>query len=455
MKGNNLALMAEKSEYRMVFSLSSPVILSLLVQGLYNLVDSIFLSRLGEDVLSAVSLAFVFQSLCTSFFSGIATGINALVSRALGAERKDSAQNYVASGFAIQGLLCIAVMFIGIFGVRFYFSLSTSNVNVITNGVEYLQPLLCFSIFSCSQITFERLLQAVGMAKYMFCSQLLGTIINFILDPILIFGLLGFPKLGVLGASIATLIGQACAAGLAVYFNVLKNKIIFDAFKFKIKKRFIKDICWIGLPTSSVGIAGAIGNYYMNIVLIDYMSTANAAFGIYTKLQEVALMPTQGFGAGLVTQLSFFYGRRNMYKIRRSLIAGTVLIEIWSLICFCCFFFLPELLMMPFSPTEQMLRIGIPCFKIIGTTYIVSGAMIALNSFFQSIGKSIFSIAISVSRQILVRIPVAAFLAQFGNINLIWICWPVSEIASDAVSLTFFIYAYKKLKKRIAGEVNE
>lgn len=447
--------MAEKSEYRMVFLLSSPVILSLLVQGLYNLVDSIFLSRLGEDVLSAVSLAFVFQSLCTSFFSGIATGINALVSRAIGADNKDRAQNYVASGVVIQILLCIVVMFIGFFGTRFYFFSSTSNVNVITNGVEYLQPLLCFSFFSCSQITFERLLQAVGMAKYMFCSQLLGTAINFILDPVLIFGLLGFPKLGVLGASIATLIGQASAAGLAVYFNVSKNKVIFESFRFKIKKVFIKEICWIGLPTSSVGIAGAIGNYYMNIVLIDYMSTANAAFGVYTKLQEVALMPTQGFGAGLVTQLSFFYGSRNMYKIKRSLIAGTVLIEIWSLICFCCFFFIPELLMMPFSPTEQMIEIGIPCFRIIGTTYLVSGAMLALNSFFQAIGKSIFSIAISVSRQILVRIPVAAFLVQFSNIDLIWLCWPVSEVASDAVSLTFFVYAYRKLKRQIAGELNE
>lgn len=455
MKGNKLALMAEKSEYRMVFLLSSPVILSLLVQGLYNLVDSIFLSRLGEDVLSAVSLAFVFQSLCTSFFSGIATGINALVSRAIGADNKDRAQNYVASGVVIQILLCIVVMFIGFFGTRFYFFSSTSNVNVITNGVEYLQPLLCFSFFSCSQITFERLLQAVGMAKYMFCSQLLGTAINFILDPVLIFGLLGFPKLGVLGASIATLIGQASAAGLAVYFNVSKNKVIFESFRFKIKKVFIKEICWIGLPTSSVGIAGAIGNYYMNIVLIDYMSTANAAFGVYTKLQEVALMPTQGFGAGLVTQLSFFYGSRNMYKIKRSLIAGTVLIEIWSLICFCCFFFIPELLMMPFSPTEQMIEIGIPCFRIIGTTYLVSGAMLALNSFFQAIGKSIFSIAISVSRQILVRIPVAAFLVQFSNIDLIWLCWPVSEVASDAVSLTFFVYAYRKLKRQIAGELNE
>lgn len=447
--------MAEKSEYRMVFLLSSPVILSLLVQGLYNQVDSIFLSRLGEDVLSAVSLAFVFQSLCTSFFSGIATGINALVSRAIGADNKDRAQNYVASGVVIQILLCIVVMFIGFFGTRFYFFSSTSNVNVITNGVEYLQPLLCFSFFSCSQITFERLLQAVGMAKYMFCSQLLGTAINFILDPVLIFGLLGFPKLGVLGASIATLIGQASAAGLAVYFNVSKNKVIFESFRFKIKKVFIKEICWIGLPTSSVGIAGAIGNYYMNIVLIDYMSTANAAFGVYTKLQEVALMPTQGFGAGLVTQLSFFYGSRNMYKIKRSLIAGTVLIEIWSLICFCCFFFIPELLMMPFSPTEQMIEIGIPCFRIIGTTYLVSGAMLALNSFFQAIGKSIFSIAISVSRQILVRIPVAAFLVQFSNIDLIWLCWPVSEVASDAVSLTFFVYAYRKLKRQIAGELNE
>ena len=436
------------SEYRMLFLLSYPIILSFLVQGLYNLVDSIFLSRLGEEALSAVSLAFVFQSLCTAFFTGIATGVNAVVSKAIGAGDMHQAKDSVLSGICVQLVLSVIVGLIGVFGCQRYFEVSTTDPDVIRYGVEYLQPLLILSVFSCFQITMERLLQASGQAKYMLYSQILGTVVNCVLDPVFIFGYFGCPAMGVKGAAWATLLGQASAMAMAIYFNVTKNKLLFDRIlaEGRVRGRSARDICWIGIPTSSVGIAGAIGNYYINIILIDYLTTANAAFGVYTKLQSIALMPTQGFGAGLVTQIAFFYGRRDMAHIRRSVKAGILMIQAWSTICFLAFIFLPNLMMMPFNPTQQMLEIGRPCFRIIGTTYIVSGAMMAINSFFQAIGKSFFSMAVSVARQIAVRIPVAAVLSQFGDIDIIWWCWPISEVASDLVSIIFFIYAYRKLK---------
>ena len=451
MRYRSILDMKGMSEYRVLFLLSYPIILSYIVQGLYNLVDSIFLSKLGEEVLSAVSLAFVFQSFCTAFFTGIATGINAVVSKSIGAGEITKAKESVLSGIFVQVCMSLIIAVIGVFGVVGYFEVSTTNSSVIKYGVEYLRPLLIFSFFSCFQITMERLLQSSGLSRYMLYSQLIGTVVNCILDPIFIFGMFGFPELGVAGASWATLIGQGAAAGLSLYFNLKKNKLLFDRIliEAKIKLKSIGHICYIGLPTSSVGIAGAIGNYYINIILVDYLATANAAFGVYTKLQNLALMPTQGFGAGLVTQIAFFYGQRDMTRIKKSLIAGIGMIQTWGMICFCLFVFIPDVLMLPFNPTQQMLDIGRPCFRIIGTTYLVSGAMMAINSFFQAIGKSFFSLAISCARQILVRIPIASYLSRFGDIDLIWWCWPISEIISDIISLAFFIVAYKRLRQEV------
>lgn len=457
MESTVLERLENKNEFRILVTLSLPIIMSMLVQGLYSLVDGVFISYLGDEALSAISLSFVYVNLFNAVFTGLATGINAVISREIGAKRIRDAKTAVLSGIAIQTVVSIVAVISSIMLIDFYFQKSTTNEAVRTFGSDYLTIIMCFSFLSCAQQTLERILQSSGLSKLMIFSQVTGTVVNSILDPILIFGLGPIPAFGIKGAAWATVIGQLSAAAVALILNLKKNRVLFDGLfkEAKISLSQIREIFWIGLPAASVGIASSIGNYYINIILIRYISTANAAFGVYTKLQSVALIPTQGFGAGLLTQFSYFYGQRNWKRIRKSLIAGLVLCEVWALFCFTCFFFFPTVLMKPFNLSEQMIEIGIPCFRIIGLTYLVSCFMLVLNSFFQANGQGVFTFIISVSRQLLVRIPVASFLTRFGNIELIWWCWPISEVISDTITVIFFIIGYRKLRNKLTGGNND
>lgn len=440
-------------EHRMLFTLAWPVVMSLFVQGLYNFVDSIFIARLGAEALSAVSISFVVQNLATSFFTGIATGMNAVISRAIGAGENEKGKSAMKSGFIIQAVFSICFILFGILGTRFYFSTTTDNANVVRFGIQYLQVLMILSPVMACQITAERLLQATGLTHYMLYSQAIGTVVNVILDPIMIFGLLGCPEMGVAGAAYATVLGQLAAAIAALIFNFKKNKLLF--FKSSSKSRFdfssAKLVIIIGLPTAATGIAGSFGNYFINRILISFSANANAAFGVYAKLQSIALMPSDGMNAGLVTMYSFFYGKRDFVRIKNTLRVGEMMVEAWNLTCFVIFTSFPVLLMQPFSPTPEMLEVAVPCFRIIGITYLTSGLMTGLVAFFQATGHSIYSLAISISRMVLVRVPVAYFLKSFNNVDLIWWCWPISEIVSDSVCIALFIYCYKKIKKQLTG----
>ena len=247
---------------RLLMQLAWPVILSQLVQGAYNIVDSIYLARLGEEALSAVSLSFVVQNLTAAFFTGIATGMNAVISRAIGAGNTRDTRNAVISGASVQLFFVICFMMFGFLGVPRYFTLSSTNQAVISAGISYLRPILVFGVFACMQITAERLLQASGQTRYMLVSQIIGTVVNCILDPILIFGLVGCPRLGVAGAAYATLVGQFCAAAVALYFNLKRNRLVFgeNGNRVLFSRKLAGRICKIGIPTASMGIAACIGN---------------------------------------------------------------------------------------------------------------------------------------------------------------------------------------------------
>lgn len=447
----NIISLQALPEHKMLFSLAWPVVMSLLIQGLYNFVDSVFIARLGAEALSAVSIAFVVQSLATSFFTGIATGMNAVISRAIGADDKEKGKNAMKSGIAVQCILSIVFILFGMIGVGFYFETTTDNSTVIVYGIQYLQPLMLLCPAMAMQITSERLLQATGLTHYMVYSQIVGTVVNVILDPIFIFGWFGCPVLGVSGAAYATVLGQLSAALTALYFNFKKNSLLF--FKSKDKSHFDWGtaclVLKIGLPTAATGIASSFGNYFINRILISFSASANAAFGVYAKLQSIALMPSEGMSAGLVTMYSFFYGKRDFSRMKKTLKAGEIMVEVWNLFCFIIFTAFPVLLMQPFSPSEEMINVGIYCFRIIGITYLTSGLMTGLVAFFQATGHSIYSFLISLSRMVFVRVPVAYFLETFKNVNLIWWCWPISEIVSDTVCLILFVYCYNKTKLQL------
>ena len=441
----NLEAMLHLPDGRLLLRISVPIIASLMVQGLYSLVDSMFLARLGETALSAMGLSFVVQSLAAAFFSGIATGINALLSRALGRRDQAGARAVIVSGFLVQGLLVLLFTLFGLFGTRLYFERSATDAAVVALGVRYLGPCMALVLFSAAQVTLERTLQATGITRYVLYVQAAGTAVNLVLDPILIFGWLGCPALGVTGAALATVTGQITAAMLALYFNVRHNGPLFQRLLKEIRpdRRIMGEVCRIGVPSAMVGIASSLGNYCINRILIGFSPTSNAAFGVYTKVQAVAVLPVQGLSMGLVTLLSFFYGRRDLQRFRGTLRTGERYLGGWGLFCVILFTVFPGTLMSVFAPTEQMLRVGVPCFRMIGTTYLFSSLMTGCNAFFQTTGKPMYPLIITLSRQVLVRIPVALYLATLGVINWIWWCWPVSEVVSDAVCLALFLHAYR------------
>jgi putative MATE family efflux protein len=378
--------------------------------------------------------------------------MNALISRALGAGDRTRAKAAVINGLIVQGFFVVLFTLFGFWGVPLYFTSTTSLSAVIDYGIDYLQPLTLFSICMAGQISCERLLQATGVSKYMLYAQIAGTLVNFILDPILIFGLIGFPCLGVRGAAIATVLGQFVAMLVALWFNLTKNGEIFKGLlnNHLISKEMLLKICKIGIPTSLTGIGASIGNYFINRILIGFSASANAAFGVYAKLQNLALMPTQGMSAALVTVYAFFYGKKDLHRIQRSIKVGEIIVGCWNVICFLVFFIFPVPLLSIFSPSAEMLQVGIPCFRIIGLTYLTSGLMTGLIAFFQAIGNTIYSFVVSLSRQVFVRIPIAFWLASFGDANLIWWSWPISEVTSDLVTISLFIYVYRKFVKELS-----
>lgn len=432
---------------KMLITLAWPAILSMLVQGVYGLVDSLYLSRLGETVMSAMSLCFVVQNLATFFFTGVATGLNAVISRALGEEDKEKAKNAVVSGCVVQLCMVFAFTLFGFLGVSKYFLVSSTLESVREAGISYLKPILVFSAATAAQVTFERLLQTSGMTKHMLCCQLVGSLINMILDPILIFVL----DLGCPGAAYATVIGQLAAAGLAIYFNLKYNHILFESIS--AKKRFrwnqAAQVAYIGIPSAAVGIASCICTYCINRILIGFSPTSNAAFGIYAKIESFAIIPGQGISAAMVTLLAFFYGGKRIDKMQAIIKAGTVMAAAWFWLCGTLFILFPRVILSLFEPTEQMYVVGVPAFRIIGSTFYLSGFMISLGAFYQAIGKSIYSLIIALSRQILVRIPAAYLLSRLNSNALIWWSWPVSEVISDTVSVVFFVYSYRRIKNEL------
>lgn len=447
MKSQNIYSIQHLSPAKMLIKLAWPVVLSMLVQGVYGVVDSLYLSRLGETVMSAMSLCFVVQNLANFFFTGVATGLNAVISRALGEDNKEKAKNAVVSGCVVQ--LCIVFVFtlFGFFGVPKYFLFSSALGDVSKAGIFYLRPVMIFSAVTAAQVTFERLLQTSGMTKHMLYCQMAGFLINMILDPIFIFTL----KLGCSGAAYATVIGQLAAAGLAIYFNLKRNHILFEDIS--AKKRFrwnqAAQVAYIGIPSAAVGIASCICTYCINRILIGFSPTSNAAFGIYAKIESFAIIPGQGISAAMVTLLAFFYGRKRFDKIRAVIKAGTVMAASWFWACGTIFILFPHVILSIFKATEQMYTVGIPAFRIVGSTFYLSGFMISLGAFYQAIGKSVYSLIIALSRQILVRIPAAYLLSGLNSEALIWWSWPISEIVSDSVSVLFFLYSYRRVKNEL------
>lgn len=424
---------------KLLITMSLPIVLSMLVQALYNIVDSIFVAQINENALTAVSLAFPVQNLMIAISAGTGVGINALLSRNLGEKKYEDANLAARNGIFLAIVSSIIMALIGIFGSRPFFLMQTKDPQIVSYGTQYMTIITVVSIGIFMQITFERLLQATGRTIYTMITQGLGAIINIILDPILIFGLFGFPRMEVAGAALATVTGQVIAVFLSLYYNIKKNPEININMKgFRPNKRVISCIYQVGIPSIIMQSIGSVMVFGMNKILLLFSSTAAAVFGVYFKLQSFIFMPIFGLNNGMIPIIAYNYGSKQKKRIL-STIKLSVGVAVF-IMCIGLFLFqtFPAQLLKFFDASEHMLEIGVPALRIISLSFIFAGYCIIIGSVFQALGNGMYSLVVSAARQLLVILPVAYLFAMIFGLHMVWWAIPIAEIVSVLLSMLLF-----------------
>ena len=438
---------------KLIINMSLPMILSMLVQALYNVVDSYFVARFEQDALTAVSLAFPAQNLMIGVATGTAVGVNALLSRALGQRNPKLANQVAEHGVFLAMVGYLLFLLFGLFGVRTFFSAQTEVTKIVNYGVDYLTVICCFSFGVFGQIMFERLMQSTGRTIYTMFTQGLGAIINIILDPIFILKL----NMGARGAAIATVIGQIIAFILAIILNHVKNEDIHLNMKaFRPDIKLVGRIYAIGVPSILMIAIGSVMTFLLNIILITYTAAQELSatvFGVYFKLNSFVFMPVFGLNNGIIPIIAYNYGARNRLRMVKAIKLAVIYAASYILLGLLAFIFIPGPLLKIFNASEEMLRVGIPAIRIIGSTFLFAGTCIAMGSVFQALGYGVYSMIVSFARQLVVLLPSAYLLArlgmQTGNDTLVWYAFPIAEIASLATTLFLFARLYNNVIKPI------
>ena len=437
---------------KLLFNMSLPMMISMLVQALYNIVDSIFVAKLSENALTAVSLAFPLQTLLIAVATGTGVGMNALLSRSLGEHKYKEANKIGVNAAFLYFLSYLVFLILGFTIVKpFYASqIKGADVEIMEMGIEYLRTVMIFSFGLLAQIYFERLLTSTGRTIFSMTSQLCGALTNIILDPIMIFGLLGCPAMGVTGAAVATVIGQCVAAVVAFTCNHKFNTEIKIRFQgFRPNARIIGTIYAIGVPSIIMQSIGSVMTYSMNRILITFSSTATAVFGVYFKLQSFFFMPVFGLNNGITPIIAFNYGAQNRKRMIKTIKLSLITAFCLTFIGFLSFELIPQVLLGMFNASKDMLAIGIPALRIIGVHYLIAWFCIISGTIFQALGKAVYSMIVSILRQLVVLIPVAYILSRIGGLHVVWWCFPIAETASLVVSLIFLININKKIISKI------
>lgn len=432
---------------KLLLSMALPMMLSMLVQALYNIVDSIYVAQISEAALTGVSLAFPMQTLLIALGTGIATGLNATLSKALGEKNQKEVNSAASNAMFLMICAYVIICILGLVAVKPFFRMQTDDVAIFEAGTTYLSLCMCFSFGIYGQLLFERLLTSTGKTTLTMLTQLIGAVINLILDPILIFGYFGLPAMGVKGAAIATIIGQIIACGVGIFMNLKFNKEIHFHFNLKPEAYMIKRILVVGIPSTLMQAVGSVMNVGMNMILIGFTSTATAVFGVYFKLQSFFFMPIFGLNSGVVPIIAYNYGARNKERMVKIIKLGIGYAMGIMLIAFVVFQTMPRTLLGLFEASEHMLSIGVPAMRIISLSYLVAGFCIMSGTVFQALGNGIYSMIVSFARQIIVLLPVAYLMSLTGNVNAVWAAYPIAEVASLAVSAFFLMRIYKNVIK--------
>ena len=437
--------MGTMPENKLLLSMAVPMMISMLVQALYNIVDSIFVSRICEDALTAVSMAFPWQNIIISIAVGFGVGINALLSRALGQKNAERVNQVAVNGLLLAGLSYLLVLVAGLIGIRAYMRTQTDIETIVNYGITYLNICILCSFGVFIEITFERFLQATGRTVYSMITQLTGAITNIILDPILIFGLLGFPKLGIAGAAWATVIGQCVGAVVAVTLNHFKNPEVHLRLRhIRPNGRLMGEITAISIPSIIMSCISSLTCFVMNMILIAYSSTAVAVFGVYFKLQSFVFMPVFGLNNGMVPIIAYNYGAQKPERIHKTIRLGMVYAVAIMVVGLLVFQLIPKELLLMFDASDAMLEIGAPALRIMSLAFVFAGIGIVSGSSCQAFGYSVYSMLISIARQIVVLIPAAYLLSLTGVLRSIWFAFPIAEIFSLILSLFFLRTTLKK-----------
>ena len=438
---------------KLLFNMSLPIMVSMLIQALYNIVDSIFVSKISENAFTAVSLAFPVQNLMIALGAGTGVGINALLSKSLGEKDFDRANKTARNGIFLTFINYFIFVLFGLFFTKMFFTAQSKNPEIVSYGIDYLRVITLLSIGIFGQLTFERLLQATGKTVYSMYTQGAGAIINIIFDPILIFGIGPFPKMGVTGAAVATVTGQISAMVLGLIFNVKINKEININMKgFKPDSAIIKKIYIVGVPSIIMQSITSVMTFGMNKILGVYSDTAQAVMGAYFKLQSFIFMPVFGLNNGLIPILSYNFGARKRKRmidtIKYGMLFATIIMVVGTLIMQL----MPDTLLKAFDSSANMMAIGRVALRIISMSFIFAGIDIIITASLQSLGYSIFSMFISIARNLVVLLPTAyaiAKLSHFSNVDYIWWAFFISEIFSLICALIFLKVVYKKVIKPI------
>ena len=433
---------------KLLFNMALPMIISMIVQALYNVVDSIYVSQVSESAVTALSLAFPVQNMQIGFGLGIAVGVNSLLSKSLGEKNQEAANFAAGNGIFLVMIATVLFMLFGIFGARPYFELQSTVEDTVEGGTAYTS-ICCILTLGCfMQMLGERLLQSSGRTVYTMISQSTGAIINIILDPIFIHGWLGLPAMGVAGAAIATVIGQWVAAGMCLFFNLRFNPDVQLALKYmRPKMHTLKPIFAVGIPTLVMNSIGSVMNFGMNQIFQGFNETATGVFGIYYKLQSFFFMPLFGTNNATISIVAYNYGARKSERMTKTLRLALVTGLCFMLFGLAVFQLVPETLLGLFNPTDEFMSMGVKALRIVSVHFPIAAVGIMLGASFQALGNGIYSTIVSLCRQLLVLLPAAYLLSLTGNVGNVWWSFPIAEVVSAAVTLLLFRQLYlKKIK---------
>lgn len=436
---------------RLLLTMSGPMMISMLIQALYNVVDSMFVSYISEAALTAVSLAYPVQNLMIAVATGTGVGINALLSRNLG-EKNFTMANRVAGNAIFLGVVSsILFAVLGVFGSRFYFESQVSDPEIIALGCDYLFWITLFAIGCFGQVLLSRLLQATGQTFYSMVIQIIGAVLNIILDPILIFGLFGLPAMGVAGAAIATVISQFLGTALGVYYNRKKNPdITITRANMRPNLPVIGRIYSVGLPSILMQTVPSVLIFGLNQILVSFTETAAAVYGVWFKLQGFAFLPIIGMNNGMVPIVAYNYGARKPQRITKTIRLAVTWALCIMVVAIALFQLVPDKLLSIFQASPDMLTIGVPALRTLSLCFLIGGFTIVASSVFQALGKGLLSMSIAIFRQLLLVLPLAFLFSKLGGLDLVWWSFPIAEVLAGLLAAAYLYHTYQKVIRPLA-----